>query len=110
MQRSRDLSYASKKASGESHLCTSRQPPPSAGFMKIGKPRYSKTSFQFTKRMLRNEVAWVPGGCSFGGSRTVFGTATPTESATKLLKNLSSAVHQYGLLMTAVPRAAAHLR
>jgi hypothetical protein len=35
--------------------------------------------------------------------KTVFGTGMPIFSANALLKNFSSALHQNGLLMTAVP-------
>jgi len=52
----------------------------------------------------------VSGGCWFEGSRTVFGTATPAPRATTLLKNLSSADHQNGLLTTTVPSATACFR
>ena len=41
------------------------------------------------------------------GSSTVFGTATPIFVASALLKNFSSALHQNGLLTTAVPVNAA---
>ena len=44
------------------------------------------------------------------GSKTVLGTGTPTFSANALLKNFSSALHQNGLLITAVPQIAAFFR
>ena len=47
-----------------------------------------------------NDSAFVFGGCSLCGSRTVFGTATPHACAMTLLKNLSSQLHQNGLLTT----------
>ena len=52
----------------------------------------------------------VSGGCWLEGRMTVFGTATPTRRATTLLKNLSSADHQNGLLTTTVPSATAFFR
>ena len=57
-----------------------------------------------------NDSAEQSAGWSFEGSSTVFGTATPTFVARQLLKNFSSALHQNGLLMTAVPLSAAFLR
>ena len=56
------------------------------------------------------EAEVVSGGCWFEGRITVFGTATPTARATTLLKNLSSADHQKGLLTTIVPSAANFFR
>jgi len=52
----------------------------------------------------------VSGGCAWEGRRTVFGTATPFARATTLLKNLSSADHQKGLLTTIVPSDANFFR
>src|SRR5437763_16967206 len=108
--RSRVWSYAAKNSSGSWTLYTSFQPPPYAGFMKIGQPRYANTSSQFTHCMLRNDFASVFGGNCLCGSRTVFGTATPAAFATRLSKNLSSADHQIGLLTIFTPEAAAHFR
>jgi hypothetical protein len=52
----------------------------------------------------------VSGGCWFEGSKTVLGTAIPDTTASALLKNFSSALHQKGLFITAVPVSAAFLR
>src|SRR5436189_60066 len=108
--RSRVWSYAAKNSFGSCTLYTSFHPPPYAGFMKIGHPRYDHTSSQFTQRMLRNDFASVLGGYCLCGSSTVFGTATFAAFATRLSKNLSSADHQIGLLTMRTPDAAAHLR
>jgi hypothetical protein len=78
--------------------------------MKIGQPRYAKTSSQFTYCMLRNDFDSVFGGCCLCGRSTVRGTATFAALATRLSKNLSSADHQIGLLTMRTPDAAAHLR
>jgi hypothetical protein len=51
----------------------------------------------------------VSGGGWFEGRSTVRGTATPIWVASALLKNFSSALHQKGLLTTAVPLSAAFL-
>ncbi len=60
--------------------------------------------------MLRNDISDVSSGRAYDGRRTVFGTGTFTLVARQLLKNFSSALHQNGLLMTAVPLSAAFLR
>jgi hypothetical protein len=52
----------------------------------------------------------VSSGRECEGSITVFGTATPIFTASALLKNFSSALHQNGLLITAAPPIAAFLR
>src|SRR5512144_270523 len=108
--RSRVWSYAAKNSAGLCTLYTSFHPPPYAGFMKIGQPRYVNTSSQLTQRMLRNDFSSVFGGCCLCGRRTVRGTATPAALATRLSKNLSSADHQIGLFTIFTPDAAAHFR
>ena len=68
---------------------------------KAGKPMYEKISSHSsgnTRFVIDSDV--VSGGCWFEGRITVFGTATPIAFARTLLKNLSSAVHQNGLLIT----------
>ena len=72
-------------------------------YWKISSHSSGKTRFD-----IDSEV--VSGGCWFEGRITVFGTATPTRRARTLLKNLSSADHQKGLLTTIVPSATAFLR
>ena len=59
---------------------------------------------------LEKEAAVVESGCSLDGIRAVFGTGTPICSAKALLKNFSSALHQNGLLITAVPVIAAFFK
>ena len=59
---------------------------------------------------LRNEFAVVSSGIILEGKITVFGTGTPIFTAKALLKNFSSADHQNGLLMTAVPEIAAFFK
>jgi hypothetical protein len=48
--------------------------------------------------------------CLCEGNNTVFGTGTPTVLDRQLLKNFSSALHQKGLLATAVPINAAFFK
>ncbi len=59
---------------------------------------------------MRNDLSLVSGGSAFEGRSTVLGTATPILVARQLLKNFSSALHQNGLLTTAVPFSAAFFR
>src|SRR5438105_15296441 len=98
MVRSRVWSYAAKNSCGLLHLYTSFHPPPYAGFMKMGNFRKSNTSSQFTHRMLRNDLASVLDRYCLCGRRTVRVTATSTDLAPRLAKNLSSADHHPGLL------------
>jgi hypothetical protein len=79
--------------------------------MKMGKPRYSKTEFQFSgySRLVKVSLP-VLGGCFLWGRSTVRGTATPACSAMTLSRNLSSADHQKGLLTICTPLAASVFR
>ena len=71
---------------------------------------YSNIASQFRGiAKFEKESPLVPVGCSLDGIRAVFGTGTPICSASALLKNFSSALHQNGLLITAVPVIAAFL-
>ena len=56
------------------------------------------------------ERSVVPGGWCLCGSSTVLGMATPSLVPSAKLKNLSSALHQKGLLMMIDPESAAFLR
>jgi hypothetical protein len=57
-----------------------------------------------------NELLEVSVGISFEGSKYVLGTGTPILDASALLKNFSSALHQKGLFITAVPLIAAFFK
>ncbi|MNF07651.1 hypothetical protein D3C80_2078780 [compost metagenome] len=57
-----------------------------------------------------NDFSVVSVGCSAEGRITVLGNGTPSVSAKALLKNLSSALHQKGLLITLVPVNAAFFK
>ena len=58
----------------------------------------------------RMEWSVVPGGWCLWGRSTVLGIATPSLVPRAKLKNLSSALHQKGLLMMIDPERAAFLR
>ena len=79
--------------------------------MYAGKPIVSNIASQLNGNfILRNEFSVVSGGLCDVGKINVFGTGTPTLSARALLKNFSSALHQKGLLITAVPDSAAFFK
>src|SRR4029453_1111217 len=106
-----DSRYAAKNSSGSVTRYTLFHPPPECGLKYAGKPTYEKiSSHSRGKTRLDIDSPVVSGGCWLDGSSTVFGTATPTLSATTLLKNLSSADHQKGSFTTIVPSKASFFR
>ena len=79
--------------------------------MYAGNPIYSNIPSQSIGYFkFRNDFPVVSVGCSAEGRITVLGNGTPSVSANALLKNLSSALHQKGLLITLVPVKAAFFK
>src|SRR5678816_653052 len=99
-------------SSSERHTYTSRQPPPCASLRMQGSPTWSTMPCQSSgnSRLRRLSSCLMPGTYCLFGSTTVFGLATPSFDTSDAPKNLSSAVHMNGLLMTVEPASTACLR
>ncbi len=79
--------------------------------MYAGKPISSNMFDQFIGNFkFLNELEEVSVGISLDGNKYVLGTGTPSLVANALLKNFSSALHQNGLFITAVPEMAAFFK
>src|SRR6185437_15613389 len=89
---------------------TSFHPPPCASLSTHGSPTYRVSACQSSGyfRLRRLSSCLMPGTYCLLGRATVFGLAIPSFVASVAPKNLSSAVHMNGLLITVTPCSTAY--